>query len=70
MENSDVGMLSVLPVPLAVACLTQIYSPFVILGGLVVQLFKVPPDNAAVANVYVNVPLNEVGALDPELDFL
>ena len=44
-------MVSVVPVLLAVACLTQMYSPFVILGGLVDQLFKVPPVTAPVANV-------------------
>ena len=62
--NSVLAIVSVAVLLLATAYLTHKNSPLVIDGGVVLQPFSVPPLRAAVANVYVNVPLNAVGGVE------
>ena len=50
-ENSEVAIVSVLLLELAVACLTHAYSPVFKSGIVSVQLLRVPPVIAPVANV-------------------
>ena len=49
--NSEAATLSVAVFELAVACLTHKYEPLGTVGTAVVQLLRVPPVTAPVANV-------------------
>ena len=50
-ENSEAATLSVVPIALAVACLTHAYSPATREGTAVVHPLSVPFETAPVANV-------------------
>jgi hypothetical protein len=62
-ENSVYGIESVALVLDAVARDKNKYSPAAIEGGVCDHPFNVPPLRTPVANVYVNVPLNNAGGV-------